>query len=188
MRPVDKCQYTVIWHRILRKVCGETHHGGVGGPVSSWLGNVCGGDTSSVDGLGHVGGSGLWCVRSWHLHGLRLRAGRRADGRAGRRGGRSAVGWGVGWGVGWDVGLHGLWVADSELSGVLVLTSGVVDELDTIALSALGRLEVGGWSPHVAAIVLGLLDNGVLGNSVLAGALEEDERDSSLGGGVPGDL
>lgn len=167
---------------------GETHHGGVGGPVSSGLGNVCGGDTSSVDGLGHVGGSGLWCVRSGHLHGLRLRAGRRADGRADRRaggrGGRSAIGWGVGW----DVGLHVLWVADSELSGVLVLTSGVVDELDTIALSALASLEVGGWSPHVAAIVLGLLDDGVLGNSVLAGALEEDECDSSLGGGVPGDL
>lgn len=165
-------------------MCGETHHGGVGSPVSSWLGNVCGGDTSSVDGLGHVGGSGLGTVRSWHLHGLRLRAGGRADGRAGRRGGRSAVGWGVGW----DVGLHVLWVADSELSGVLVLTSGVVDELDTVALSALASLEVGGWSPHVAAIVLGLLDDGVLGNSVLAGALEEDERDSSLGGGVPGDL
>lgn len=60
--------------------------------------------------------------------------------------------------------------------------------LNSVTSGASGWLEVGGWSPDVATVVLGLLDNGVLRNSVLGWALKENESDSSLGGWVPGDL
>lgn len=128
-------------------------------------------------------------------------------GVGGRLGGLVAVGWSGGGGVLHGGGRGGLLavrrggggrglllaarlvvgVGDAELGGVLVLAGGVVDQLDTVALSVLSGLEVVGDIPDVGAVVLGLLDDGVLRNGVAAGALEEDESDGALGGGLPGD-
>lgn len=60
--------------------------------------------------------------------------------------------------------------------------------LNAVTSSTSCWLEIGRWSPDVATVVLGLLDNGVLWDGVLAWALEEDEGDGALGSWVPGDL
>lgn len=133
------------------------------------VGGVCGDDVSLGDGsfAGAVGGSGLG-----------------GAGLAVRWGGLGGLG-GLGRGAGAACLVVG--VGDAELGGVLVLAGGVVDQLDAVALSALGWSEVLGRSPDVGTIVLGLLDDRVLWDGVGAGALEKDESDGALGGRVPGD-
>lgn len=83
-----------------------------------------------------------------------------------------------------------LWVGDAELSGVLVLAlvgARVNDELDTVAGGIGGGLEAGGWSPNVATVVLGALDDDALQLQVGGWSLEEEKSDGAVSGGLPGD-
>lgn len=83
-----------------------------------------------------------------------------------------------------------VWVGDSELSGVLVLAlvrAGVDDELDAVSGVTSGWLDVGGWGPDVAAVVLGALDDDIGQLEVGGRSLEEHEGDWTLGGWLPGD-
>jgi len=77
-------------------------------------------------------------------------------------------------------------VGDTELGSVLVRAGRVVNQLDTVA--RLLRNKVGLGSPAVGASVGDVLDNGVLSNGVGGWALEEQESDGTLSGGLPGDL
>lgn len=57
--------------------------------------------------------------------------------------GSSWCGWGLRLAAGGALGaLLVVWVGDTKLGGVLVLAGGVVDQLDTVALSVLGWLKV----------------------------------------------
>lgn len=77
---------------------------------------------------------------------------------------------------------------DTELGAVLVLASDVVDDLETVAVGAVGDGQVGGGSPGEAAAVLDALgeSRSVL-DDVAGGALEEEQGDGVVGGGGPGD-
>jgi hypothetical protein len=159
-----------------------------GGVVGDLVGSS-GGDNRGDD-SGRGGSSNFGHGRHDGGHG----GGNGSDLRGGRahgvRGGSSGVGRGSG-----SVGRrssnggrrrdHGSVVGDAELSGVLVLAGRVVDELDTVALGALGgdegRLDV----PGVAAGVGDLLGDGLDELEVLGRALEEDQRNGALGSGVP---
>lgn len=61
----------------------------------------------------------------------------------------------------------------------MVGTVGIDDELDTVAGVAVGILEVGAGVPLVRAVVLSASDNGLDGNGVGRGALQQDEGDGA---------
>jgi hypothetical protein len=174
--------------------------GGVdgGGVVGDLVRSSGGDDRGDNDGRG--GGGNLGHGRQDGGNGGDLRGGR-AHGRGGVRGGSGGVGRGssgVGRGSG-SVGRrssnlggrrrgdNGAVVGDAELGGVLVLAGRVVDELDTVALGALGGDKAVLGLPGVAAAVGDHLGDGLDELEVLGRALEEDERDGALGGRVPRD-
>ena len=72
------------------------------------------------------------------------------------------------------------------MSGVLVLSRLIVNQLDTIPCRA--RREVLGRYPAVAPRVGNLLHNRVLRDRVARGAFEQNESDRGVGGGLPGDV
>jgi hypothetical protein len=150
---------------------GGEDNGGVGDGVAGW-GNRAGGDDSGVGlaggvddraGDGVAAGAGRSRGGDWVTAAVVL-------GAAGRRSDEA-------------VALSTL--GDTELGGVLVLASDVVDELESVARGV--GLE-GGWgSPDVGAGV-GDADNDVLErNDVGGGATEENKRDAVGGGWLPGD-
>lgn len=76
-------------------------------------------------------------------------------------------------------------LGDTELGGVLVLASDVVDELESVARGV--GLE-GGWgSPDVGARVGNADDDVLERNNVGGGTTEENKRDAVRGGWLPGD-
>lgn len=141
----------------------SAHHG----DVLAWVNSSRGvNNVASAVRLGGVDRSSLGLVTLWLL---------------GRAGGCT---------VSWCLGLAAalvLGVADSELSGVLVLASGIVNQLNAVALGSLGRDQVGLRSPRVSSVVWCSLNNWVLWDGVLTWALEEHKCDGALGGRVPGD-
>ena len=148
---------------------------GSSGVVGDGVGSSSSGDGSGDRGGGREDGSN----RGGRLHG-------RLGGGGGVCRGSSSVRRGSS-GVGRRCSSLLVVVRDAELGGVLVLAGLVVDELDAVALGALRGLKSGLGVPGVATAVLDLLGDGVDGDEVLGGALEEDERDGALSGRLPGD-
>lgn len=102
-----------------------------------------------------------------------------------RRGGRVAAGAGGGSRAG-NNGASLL--GDTELGGVLVLASNVVDQLDAIAVGAGGGLKIGGGSPGEATAVGDSLSEGRTElDDVGSGTLEEEDGDGVGGSWLPGD-
>lgn len=185
---------------------GDRARSDYGGALSWVRGGVGLGDGAGavLDGKGGGLGDGVGLVASrerggvWAVGGV---VGDELGGVLGSLGGLGAVRWGSGragagavrWG-GSSAGLLGgggggalvVGVGDAELGGVLVLASGVVDQLDTIALSIVGGLKVAGDVPDVGTAVWNLLGDSVLRNSIAARALKENEVDGALGGWLPG--
>jgi len=71
------------------------------------------------------------------------------------------------------------------LSGVLVLTGTIDDDLDTVASSI--SLQGGAWSPGIGSGVGDTLNNGSDWLYILRWSTKENERDGSLSGRAPGD-
>lgn len=71
-------------------------------------------------------------------------------------------------------------VGDTELSGILVLSGGIINQLDPIMGDVC--LEVGGRSPRVGTSVGNLLNDGAKRNDIGRRAAKKDEGDSSRGG------
>lgn len=138
-----------------RRGCGNRSLGA----VAVGLGLVLGGVRDLIAGLDGGGSDG-------RLGGVGIVRTTGGDGGLGNNGGGVSGG--------------GRLVDDAELSGVLVITSRVDDELDTVA----GGLahEVGGRGPGVGTAIRNVLHDGVLGDDVLGGALKEDEGDGALSG------
>lgn len=112
--------------------------------------------------LGGVGTMGRNSGRSGGGSGLSSSRGR----RGGRRRGRTVVG-----------------VGDTELSRVLVLTGTLDNKQETVVGDIV--LELGAGGPGEATRVGDLLSQSVDGDNVGAGSTQKDQRDRSLGGGVP---
>jgi hypothetical protein len=81
----------------------------------------------------------------------------------------------------------GLVIGDAELGRVLILAGGVDDELNAVAGVAVAIFEIVFGHPDEVTGVGVVLDDGVLWLGVRFRALEEDECDGAVSGGLPGD-
>jgi len=107
-------------------------------------------------------------------------------GRKGDRGGGGSLCGGGGASAG-DGGRGGeVGVGDTELWGVLELTVGVDDDLETV-VGGIG-LEGGLWGPEERSSVGNLVSDGVQWLDVVGWTAEQDDADGSLLGCAPGDL
>jgi hypothetical protein len=71
------------------------------------------------------------------------------------------------------------------LSGVLVLTGTIDDDLDSVA--SLIILQGGAWGPGIASAVGDTLNNGSDWHYIRGWSTKENERDGSWSGRIPGD-
>lgn len=72
------------------------------------------------------------------------------------------------------------------MNGVLVGSSSILDELETVA--GLARSKISLWSPEIEALVWNLFSDWVQRDDIGRWSLEKDDSDSSFRGWVPCDI